>query len=101
MWLRLTWVLLLPCTVVLPTGGRQAAAGAPTTRPAPSAAQPAVAEAPAAEYRFDALRFDGRVTGAQSLVAFARRLLPRAPLHALRVDFSARIFETIEAEALH
>lgn len=69
--------------------------------PAASTAQPAAVAAPAAEFRFDALRFDGRVTGPLALVSYGQRRVARAPLHSLRADFTARIFETLEDRALH
>jgi hypothetical protein len=98
---RLGILLAFLCAGAFPGGGHAAAPRGPATQPTPSIAAATVAAAPAAEYRFDALRFDGRLSGPQSLVTFARRLGPRTPLHTLRVDFSARIFETVEAEALH
>ena len=68
---------------------------APLTKPAK------LAPAGPHEYRFDALRFAGQLSGPHALITRGRRRATRPPLHKLRRSFVLRIFETVEAPALH
>ncbi len=88
--------------------GRWLAFAALLAAPAGTAlAEPASApvRAPAAravrEFRFDALRIDGALRGPEALVISAGLGQRPGPLHRARRSFLHRVFETIEAPALH
>jgi len=84
------WIVLI--VLLLPQAGR----GEPASRPAPSSTP-----ARGAEYRFDALRVDGRLHGPEALTVRAMTGGRGAPLLRLRRSFVHRIFETLEDACLH
>ncbi len=87
---RLALLLLLvwPATAAARPAGQATAATRPT-RAGPR------------EYRFDALRFAGQLSGPHALIARGQRRAKRASLLKLRRSFVRRIFETVEAPTLH
>ncbi|MFH1130626.1 MAG: hypothetical protein V1754_04785 [Pseudomonadota bacterium] len=53
------------------------------------------------EFRFDALRIQGTPVGPQAMITEAGLGIYQTPLLKLRRSFIHRIFETVEAPALH
>jgi len=98
-------LLLCSAAIAAPTEKK----GAPNSKPAaktirdePPPSSPSPTPAPAApSYRFDALRFGGELSGPHALLTRGKAARRRGALLSLKRTFVHRIFETIEAPALH
>ena len=88
------WVITVLLTLgAVPGAAEPVPRGGATTLPATRRA--------AGEYRFDALRIDGAVRGPLALRIQGTAGGKHSPLLRLQRSFVSRIFETVEAPALH
>jgi hypothetical protein len=98
------WLIAVLLTGVAAPGAAEPLPRGPgTTLPAvpPRAAHSPAGHSPAAEYRFDALRIDGTVRGPLAMLVPGATRAKHGSLLRLQRSFVSRIFETVEAPALH